>query len=151
MTHSGLYLSLVNEARGSQQLVQLIRAMQAVESQLEVALEPLGLSLAKLGVLAKLVDAGEPISLGTLADRMACVRSNITQLIDRLELEKLVVRIHDPRDRRTVRAGLTEEGRARHAAGAAALNEAERRLFEGLDEQQRQQLLDLLAGLKAAC
>ncbi len=49
--------------------------MHTVQSQLEASLEPLGLSLAKLGVLAKLVDAGEPISLGTLADRMACVRS----------------------------------------------------------------------------
>lgn len=124
--------------------------MHAVQSQLEASLEPLGLSLAKLGVLAKLVDAGEPVSLGTLADRMACVRSNITQLIDRLEVERLVVRIHDPRDRRTVRAALTEQGRARHAAGAAALNEAERRLFEGLDDGQRQRLLELLGGLKPA-
>ncbi|MGE0454498.1 MAG: MarR family winged helix-turn-helix transcriptional regulator [Vicinamibacteria bacterium] len=140
----------MNQAQDNQQLLGLIRAMHAVQSQLEASLEPLGLSLAKLGVLAKLVDAGEPVSLGTLADRMACVRSNITQLIDRLEVERLVVRIHDPRDRRTVRAALTEQGRARHAAGAAALNEAERRLFEGLDDGQRQRLLELLGGLKPA-
>lgn len=140
----------MNEVQGNPHLLGLIRAMHAVESQLESALEPLGLSLAKLGVLAKLVAAGEPLSLGTLADRMACVRSNITQLVDRLEVEKLVVRIHDPRDRRTVRAALTDEGRARHAAGAAALNEAERRLFEGLDDPQRERLLELLGSLKPA-
>jgi DNA-binding MarR family transcriptional regulator len=39
---------------------------------------------------------------------MACVRSNITQLIDRMQAEGLVRRIPDPQDRRSVRAALTD-------------------------------------------
>src|SRR5687768_955841 len=96
-------------------LIQILRALGTVEERLEDALEPLGLSLAKLKALAQLVEAGEPLPLGTLAERCACVRSNITQLVDRMEADRLVVRSDDPRDRRSVRAELTEAGRTRHA------------------------------------
>src|SRR5262245_25108269 len=98
---------------------EVLGALQAVAARLEVVLEPVGLSLAKFGALSKLVAAGEPLPLGTLAERCACVRSNITQLVDRLEADKLVVRVDDPRDRRSVRAELTPLGRSRHAAGLA--------------------------------
>jgi DNA-binding MarR family transcriptional regulator len=107
---------------------QLLETLGAIASRLEDALGPVGLSLAKFGVLARLVAAGEPLPLSTLAERSACVRSNITQLVDRLETDKLVVRVSDPHDRRLVRAALTSEGRARHDAGAQALAEAERAL-----------------------
>jgi DNA-binding MarR family transcriptional regulator len=128
---------------------ELIGALHAVGERLEQALEPVGLSLAKFGVLSKLVAASEPLPLGTLAERMACVRSNITQLVDRLEAEKLVVRADDPRDRRSVRAELTSEGRARHAAGVNAIEAAERELFASLSRQKRDTLLELLRSLRA--
>jgi DNA-binding MarR family transcriptional regulator len=129
--------------------IQLLGTLHAVEDRLEAALEPLGLSLAKLGALSHLVTAGEPLPLGTLAERCACVRSNITQLVDRLEAEKLVMRSDDPRDRRSVRAELTEEGRSRHAAGLRALGRAERQLLSHLQQEQRDNLLEALRSLKS--
>jgi len=128
--------------------VELIGALHAVEARLEAAVEPLGLSLAKYKVLGKLVAAGEPLPLGTLAEHSACVRSNITQLIDRLEADKLVVRTDDPKDRRSVRAELTPEGRARHAAAATALEEAERSLFSELPPRQQDSLVQLLRSIR---
>jgi DNA-binding MarR family transcriptional regulator len=124
---------------------QVLDALGGIASRLESALEPVGLSLAKFGVLARLAAAGEPLPLSTLAERSACVRSNITQLVDRLEIDKLVVRVSDPHDRRLVRAALTSEGRARHAAGAQALAEAERILPREL----RDSLVRLAGVLKA--
>jgi DNA-binding MarR family transcriptional regulator len=106
------------------------------------------LSLAKLGVLSKLVAAGEPLPLGTLAERCACVRSNITQLIDRLQAEKLVVRSDDPRDRRSVRAELTAAGRSRQAAGLEALYEAERALVARIPHRNRESFLESLQALR---
>src|SRR5687767_2961884 len=100
----------MNESPRHRPLVLLLTALHVVEERLEATLEPLGLSLAKFNVLDKLAAEEEPMPLGTLAERCACVRSNITQLVDRLEAEKLVVRNDDPRDRRSVRAGLTVEG-----------------------------------------
>ena len=128
--------------------VQLIGALRALEDQLEGALEPVGLSLAKLGVLARLAAAGEPLPLGTLAERCACVRSNITQLVDRLEAEKLVARADDPHDRRSVRAELTAEGRSRYTAGMRALEKAEREVLSRLPREQRDSLVEILHSLR---
>ena len=127
---------------------QVLSTLHAVETRLEEALEPLGLSLAKFGALAKLVAAGEPLPLRTLAERCACVRSNITQLVDRLEAEKLVVRSDDPRDRRSIRAELTQEGRSRHAAGLRVIEKAERALLSRLPPEQRDSFMTQLAALR---
>ncbi len=145
-----MYSPSMNDMALARPLIRLIRAMHAVETRLEAALEPVGLSLAKLGALSKLVEAGEPLPLGNLAERLSCVRSNITQLVDRLEVEKMVVRIHDPNDRRSVRAALTEEGRARYAAGVAAMDEAEKRLFGSMSSEDRALLLERLDALASA-
>jgi DNA-binding MarR family transcriptional regulator len=128
---------------------QILSTLHAVETRLEEALEPLGLSLAKFGALAKLVAAGEPLPLRTLAERCACVRSNITQLVDRLEAEKLVVRSDDPHDRRSIRAELTPEGRSRHAAALRVIEQAESELLSRLPGEQRDSFLMQLAALRA--
>jgi len=130
---------------------EVIAALQAVETRLEAVLEPVGLSLAKFGVLSRLVAAGEPLPLGTLAERCACVRSNITQLVDRLEAEGLVARVDDPRDRRSIRAELTAEGRRRQAAGVRALEAAEKDLLAHLPPAHRGAFRELLTALRAAC
>ncbi len=116
----------------------LLRAAGAVESRLEQALADVGLSGAKLAALTQLVEAGEPISLGELAAQCACVRSNITQLVDRLESEKLVKRVDDPDDRRSLRAAITPLGRERQAAGAKKVEAVRRELaaaLKGIDSE----------------
>lgn len=126
---------------------ELLSALHGVEAQLEGALEPIGLSLAKFGLLANLVAAEEPLSLGALADRCSCVRSNITQLVDRLEAEGLVSRADDPADRRSIRAELTAKGRAQHAAGVKATARIEQELLARLAKDQRGPLVRMLRAL----
>ncbi len=118
----------------------LLATAREVESRIETALDAVGLSLAKLNVLSRLVEAGDPLPLGNLAERCSCVRSNMTQLIDRLEEEKLVERLGDPKDRRSVRAALTAAGRERHAAGSKVLAETESQIFGRFAEADRQAL-----------
>src|SRR2546430_14415146 len=77
----------------------LLETAEAVEARLEAAVSPLGLSLAKLGVLHPLAEARGPLPLSALAERQHCVRSNITQLVDRLEKDGFVRRRPDPPDR----------------------------------------------------
>jgi DNA-binding MarR family transcriptional regulator len=122
----------------------LIGSVHQLEARLEAALGQAGLSLAKFGVIAKLVAAGEPVALGCLAERCSCVRSNMTQLVDRLEAERLVERVSDPDDRRSVRAALTELGRIRHAEGSRILEAAEGTIFAGLEEAERATLVRLV-------
>jgi DNA-binding MarR family transcriptional regulator len=126
----------------------MLGAVHEMEAQLESALGQAGLSLAKFGVLARLAEAGEPLALGCLADRCSCVRSNMTQLVDRLEADKLVERLDDPSDRRSIKAGLTSEGRSRYEDGVRLLDGAEREVFAGLADPERATLAQLLQTLK---
>src|SRR5690606_27256551 len=87
-----------------------LRAARAVEERLDEAMASVGLSAARYGVLDQLSRAGAPLALGELAGRLSCVRSNVTQLVDRLEADGLVRRVNDPTDRRSIRAALTEAG-----------------------------------------
>ena len=86
------------------------------------ALGKVGLSYPKFEVLEYLRTTTEPVSLKTLADCQSCARSNITQLMDKLEVEGLVRRVPDPDDRRGVRAELTEDGLARWQEGRTQLD-----------------------------
>jgi len=74
----------------------------------EERLADAGLSLPKLAALHQLSQAGDSLPLGQLAERLACVKSNVTQLVDRLEADGLVVRAADPNDRRSRLAVLTD-------------------------------------------
>jgi DNA-binding MarR family transcriptional regulator len=130
-------------------LGEILGTLHAVETRLEAVLEPLGLSLAKFKTLHTLVTAGEPLPLRTLAEHCACVRSNITQLVDRLEAEKLVTRADDPKDRRSILAELTAEGRARYKAGSRALQAVENEMLGHLPKSQRDVLFGLLRSLRA--
>jgi DNA-binding MarR family transcriptional regulator len=128
-------------------MFSLVNAGRAVEQSLEEALERVGLSLAKFGALTHLVEAGEPISLGECAKRMTCVRSNITQLVDRLEADGLVRRVKDPQDRRTVRAAVTRLGIERQTAGAKEVARVQAELLKTLDGINQSALRRALAAI----
>lgn len=113
-----------------QSLLSLLRLARGLEDRIEKALGEDQLSVAKFGVLSHLVDAAHAIPLSELASRVNCVRSNVTQMVDRLEAEGLVRRTLDPADRRVILAELTDEGRKRQAAGAARIRALEQ-LMEG--------------------
>jgi DNA-binding MarR family transcriptional regulator len=132
----------VNEAH--QLLSSFMQVAGVIQERLENALEPTGLSLAKLGALRHLAEADEPLPLGQLAERIACVKSNVTQLVDRLEADGLVRRVPDPADRRSVRASITAEGRERYNAGVLALDQAEAVLISELGPTERSTLNLLL-------
>jgi DNA-binding MarR family transcriptional regulator len=134
----------MNDASPAPLAFLMLGAVHEMEAQHESALGQAGLSLAKFGVLAKLAEAGEPLALGCLADRCSCVRSNMTQLVDRLETDKLVERVDDPNDRRSIKAALTSEGRSRYEDGVRLLDEAERQVFARLADPERAALSRLL-------
>ena len=125
----------------------LLGAAEAVQSRIESSLSPLGLSLAKLNVLGILVRSNSPLTLGELAQRLACVRSNVTQLVDRLEAEGLVQRGSCSQDRRAIRARVTPLGLERHAAGLEAIRSVQREVAQRLPYGDRARLIDLLAAV----
>jgi len=126
----------------------LLRSAGALERRLEEALAEVGLSLPKYGALTHLVKDGEPLSLGECAARMTCVRSNITQLMDRLEADGLVQRVEDPNDRRAVRAAITPMGVKRQAAGAQQVERVREQFSKTLTGVDQSALKRVLAALQ---
>jgi DNA-binding MarR family transcriptional regulator len=122
----------------------MLHAAHAVESEVETRLSAMGLSGAKLAALKALSDAGESLPLSQLAGRLACVKSNITQLVDRLEADGLVARKPDPKDRRTKLAALTSAGRKAVKEGTQVLEAAERDVLSRLTHDEAHQLSALL-------
>jgi DNA-binding MarR family transcriptional regulator len=140
----------MNKKRAAAQDVMwsLLQAAAAVEGRLEEALAEVNLSGAKLAALTQLVEADEPVTLSELAAQCACVRSNITQLVDRLESEKLVRRLDDPKDRRSLRAQITPLGRERQAAGARRIEQVRKQLngaLKDLESGALQRVLDSIS------
>jgi DNA-binding MarR family transcriptional regulator len=125
----------------------LLHAAHALEDRVEAALAQVGLSLPKYSVLSELVSANTPLSLSDLASRLSCVRSNMTQLIDRLEADGVVKRVDDPADRRAVKAAITDAGRARQAAGAAEIAQLHEKFAENVGESDRAVLDRLFTAL----
>src|SRR6267378_303891 len=132
------------------ELVSLLHTAYAAQAEIETKLSVVGLSLAKLLALKALSDAGESLPLGQLAERLSCVKSNVTQLIDRLEGDGFVSRAADPNDRRSRLAVLTDSGRVAYARGRTVQQQAERELFGALSVDESTQLHALLAKLSRA-
>ena len=130
-------------------MFSLLGAAHALEDRLEQQLGLVGLSMSKLGVLTQLVNSGNPLPLSELAARLSCVRSNMTQLVDRLEAEGLVRRVDDPSDRRSVLAAVTRLGDERQAAGAGELAKVRDDFMAALPAADRATFARVLAALKA--
>jgi DNA-binding MarR family transcriptional regulator len=129
-------------------LFAVLHASGVLETRIEARLSEVGLSLAKLAALHHLSEAGESLPLGQLADRLACVKSNVTQLVDRLEADGLVSRAADANDRRSRLAVLSATGREAYARGRDIQQRAERELFAALTPDESAKLHELLAKLE---
>src|SRR5260370_22071244 len=119
----------------------------AVEARLEAAVSPLGWSRAKLALLHQVAAAKEPLPLSELAQLQNGVRSNIPQLVDRLEKEGLVRRRPDPADRRSVRAALTPAGQQAYQKGKRALTEEQQAIVKSLSTGEATSLTGALEAL----
>lgn len=116
-------------------------ASRDIEARLS-ALRP-GLSVPQFIVLTVL--ACHPLTLKGLADSMMLTPSSLVPIIDRLESEGLVVRGHDPDDRRRRPLTLTEDAR-RLLACAPEIdpNDRDCRALQAMGAAKSRQLSQLL-------
>jgi len=129
-------------------LFAVLHTSGVLETRVEAKLAEIGLSIAKLAALQRLSEAGESLPLGQLAERLACVKSNVTQLVDRLEADGLVNRAADANDRRSRLAVLSSAGRDAYIRGLEIQQQAERELFAALTPDESTTLHQLLAKLE---
>lgn len=133
---------------GSASMFAFLGVAEQLYVRIAEALASVGLSYAKYELLRNLHDAAQPVTLGVLAEGQGCARSNITQLMDRLEADGLVRRVDDPADRRSVRAELTSLGAAKAEEGAGQIDSVRAEFAASFTADERRQLGRLLDKLR---
>jgi DNA-binding MarR family transcriptional regulator len=98
-------------------------------------------------LLALLQDHG-PMGQRELGQTMGVDPSILVTLLNPLEADSLVSRQRDSDDRRRHLVSITQAGERHLTSAARAQREAERALFAGLDDEQREQLRTLLIALR---
>ena len=108
------------------------------------------LTFARYEVLAWLATDPEPsLTLSWISKSLRIPPATVTNIIDRLESEKLVRRVPHSSDARTTLAVITPRGRKIVTDATRDLNST---VYEriGLSERKRNQLVELLAELRAS-
>jgi DNA-binding MarR family transcriptional regulator len=99
------------ETRGLSQWTALYQAYNAIFKLTELALLPHSLSLPQLQLLGVLERGSGILTTGEIGRAMVKASQTITGLVDRLEVQDLVERQFDRRDRRKTWVRLTEKGK----------------------------------------
>ena len=123
----------------------LVRLFFAQRANLPALTEDLDLSPAQCHVL-HLIDPERPIPMGRLADTLACDRSNVTGLVDRLEARGLIRRQPSSADRRVKVLVLTPNGVQVRALLVQRMSAAPATL-DRLTDRERRMLVRLLQRL----
>ena len=121
----------------------LAKLGKVIERWFTEALKPSELNPKHVGVLFQV--RAQPCSQQGLIEAVGVDPSKLVGLLNDLEDEGLIVRRRDPADRRRHIVELSKEGRAQIAAAERAIAKVEQKLFAGIDDAEREQLLGLLA------
>lgn len=123
-------------------MMTMLRAAQHVSEFSRQNVKTYGLNITEFAVLELLYHKGDqPIQM--IGKKILIASSSITYVVDKLEKKGYVERINCPTDRRVIYASLTESGRTLIERIFPQHAEAITQLFEGMDEQQLQQLIDI--------
>jgi DNA-binding MarR family transcriptional regulator len=111
--------------------------------------EQFEITLPRFDLMAQLEREPEGLSMSELSRRMMVTGGNVTNIVDQLEQELLVVRQSHPCDRRAFRVSLTVSGRKTFTSMAQEHEDWVVELLSPLSERQQKQLHELLNTLKA--
>ena len=137
-------------ASGMAVFTAILRSYQLLNDQVTNVMRSHDLTFARYEVLTWLAtDPESSLTLSWISKTLRIPPATVTNIIDRLEHDKLVKRVPHPSDARTTLAVITPRGKRMATDATRDLNAI---VYEqiGLSERQRSQLLDLLAVLRAS-
>jgi DNA-binding MarR family transcriptional regulator len=131
-------------------VTSVMRVQQILLSATDNALRQHGLTFARYEALVLLSFSRQgSLPMRVMGERLQLHPTSVTNIVDRLEADKLVRRTPHPSDRRATLVAITEAGETRRAAATNALTSIDFGLV-GLTERQAQQLTDLLERVRRA-
>jgi DNA-binding MarR family transcriptional regulator len=136
-------------ASGMAVFTAILRSYQLLNDQVNGVMKRHGFTFVQYQVLAWLeTDPESSLTLSWISKTLRIPPATVTDIIDRLEDERLVRRVPHPSDARTTLAVITAKGRKAATEATRELNES---VYEGigLTEDQRSLLVDILAQLRA--
>jgi DNA-binding MarR family transcriptional regulator len=129
-------------------VTSIMRVQQVLQSAVDAALRPHGLTFARYEALVLLVFSRQgTLPMKMMGQRLQLHPTSVTNIVDRLQADRLVERSGHPTDRRTTLVTITEAGRQRQKAATVALTDIDFGLV-GLDEEQTAQLTALLTHVR---
>jgi len=131
-------------ADGMAVVTSIMRAEQLMLSRVQSILKPLGLSFARYEMLRLLSFAREGgMPMASATRRLQVHPTSVTNTVDRLEADGLVVRTAHPHDGRATIVRITDEGREVTEKATVLLNQ----FFEepGLEAREVGELVRILA------
>jgi len=131
--------------------LRMMACSNVIQSELSNVLRTeFGTTLARFDVLAEMARPPLAPTMSELSQRLMVTKGNITDVIGRLEAERLVARQRDPEDARVSRVHLTPKGHKLVDAMIPVHNATLAELMRVLDRDRLEQLDALLAHLRTA-
>ncbi|EHK87900.1 MarR family transcriptional regulator [Saccharomonospora azurea SZMC 14600] len=128
----------------------LMRVQQILQSAVDAALKPHGLTFARFEALTLLSFSRHArLPMRVMGERLQLHPTSVTNIVDRLEKDGLVKRQPHPTDRRTTLVEITEEGNLRREQATKAVTDIDFGLT-GLTDRQTEQLTELLTRVRKA-
>jgi DNA-binding MarR family transcriptional regulator len=119
------------------------RAQYLLRHNLDKALREVGLTTAQYALLSAL--EGQPDASNADLSRACFVTPQTTIVtLKAMEAAGLITRLPHPQNRRIIMTALTPAGRGKLAAAETLVDEVEDRMAQGIEEDDRQRLAELL-------
>ena len=128
----------------------LAKAYMLMHRRVNRAMTKQGASLARTKMLAFVRKSGGSARAADIADLFDLAPRTVTESLDSLERDQLIVRTTDPQDRRVKRLAITPLGESAIAATEPLRRELMAEICAVLSEDDRVQLHDILGRLVAS-
>jgi DNA-binding MarR family transcriptional regulator len=147
---AALWEERVGPARTMAAVTSVMRVQQILLSAVDGALRPLGLTFARYEALVLLSFSRRGrLPMRVMGERLQLHPTSVTNIVDRLQADRLVRRTPHPTDRRATLVEITSDGQAVLEKATTAVTEIDFGLA-GLTPDQETELTALLARVRHA-
>lgn len=123
--------------------IKVAKVRNSIKNEMENALIPYNITTTQFVVLLKLSEK-DRMTQKDLSFETNYKQSALTLILDKLESKKLIIREAKENDRRAYLIVITKEGRELERKLIVIAKELEKRILDGISEEQKKEFLNIL-------